>query len=121
MQITTKVLNDKELMAKFKRAAGILQSDVDKALLEGGGKVKETAREFVHVKTGATKESMYEKLKSPLVEVGATTDYAAALEARYPFLKPALETKRGEVIKVVHNRVNKTMEGIFKKGYTKTF
>lgn len=121
MQITTKILNDKELMAKFKKSAAVLQGDVDKALLEGGKKVKESARKFVRIKTGATRDSMFEKLISPLVQVGAKTDYAASLEKRYPFLHPALIYRRKEVIKIVHNRVNKTMAGIFKEGYTKTF
>ena len=123
MQVKTKIINGKELAAKFKLAGKTCQDKIDKALMKAGLLVERTAKKYQtpHVDTGRLRASIATRLVPSNAEVGTTVVYARPHEKDYPFLKPALVDKTMEVKVILHKGLSDAMKDVFKKGFTKIF
>ena len=122
MKFKTEILQGKELAAKFKGAGKKVQGRIDKALNEAGLLVERTAKIYQtpHVDTGRLRASIATRLVTMNAEVGTKVSYARKHEKDYPFLKPALVDKRGEIKKILHKGLTDAMADAF-KGFTKIF
>jgi hypothetical protein len=67
---------------------------------EAGDIVVNEARDLVHIKTGATHDSIHKQVDGMNLSVGATTPYAKDLEARFPFLRPAIHKSLAAIKRV---------------------
>ena len=85
-------------MAKIKDNSKALLLEVTRrkviALDKLGAAIVADARETVHVKTGATRDSIEAQVQGGVLKVGAGTPYADWLEVTYPFLRPAIHRAR---------------------------
>jgi len=77
-----------------------VDSLIEQRLNESAKVVEDKAAELVHVKTGATKESLQHKVSEKVATIGVTTSYAPHLESKYPFLRPALHSSLSRIKKI---------------------
>ena len=120
MKVKIEVLQGKELAEKFKSAGKKIQGRIDKALNEAGLLVERTAKIYQtpHVDTGRLRASIATRLVTMNAEIGTNVSYARKHEKDYPFLKPALVDKSGEIKKILHKGLTDAMADAF-KGFTK--
>jgi len=85
--------NSKNLLAA-------VDSLVTARLNESAQVVQDKAAELVHVRTGATKESLTHITQEKTATIGASTSYAGHLESRYPYLRPSLHASLSRIRKI---------------------
>lgn len=108
------VLQGMELARRFRERGKTAKTETEKNVLKAGHIVGGRGRQKVHVLTGRCKASISTRLvpgmvTKPTSETGPQVIYGAALEAMYPYMKPALEDSitdiqdlfKGVVIKVI--------------------
>jgi len=122
MKVKVEVIQGKELADKFRSAGKSVQGKIDKALYKGGLLVERTAKKYQtpHVDTGRLRASITTRLVTMDAEVGTVVEYARKHEKYYPFLRPALADKSGEVKRILHKGLTDAMAEMF-KGLTKIF
>ena len=122
MKVKVEVIQGKELAAKFKSAGKTVQDKIDKSLYKAGLLVERTAKKYQtpHVDTGRLRASITTRLITMNAEVGTNVEYARKHEKYYPFLKPALNDKEGEIRRILHKGLTDAMEEMF-TGLTKIF
>ena len=81
-----------------------VEQKIGHALDEAGNIVEQEAKDLVHVRTGATQESITHEVSDKTARIGATTDYAAHLEGNYPYLRPALHKSLPRIVKAFRKR-----------------
>jgi len=89
-----------------------VDSLIETRLDESAKVVQDKASELVHVKTGATKESLQHKVTEKTATIGAATPYAGHLEQRYPFLRSALHSSLPRIKKIFNQGMGKASVGI---------
>jgi hypothetical protein len=86
-----------------KQLLSAVDTIIEARLNESAQVVEDKAAELVHIKTGATKNSLQHEVSDKTATIGVTTSYAHILENRFPFLRPALHMSLSR-IKDIFNR-----------------
>lgn len=84
-----------------------VDSLIEQRLNESAQVVQDKAAELVHVRTGATKESLTHITQEKTAVIGAATSYAAHLESQYPYLRPALHGSLPRIKKIFSRGLTK--------------
>ena len=101
--LSMEVLNGMELANRFKAMGKRAITETEKTVLKAGQLVGGKGRQLVHVLTGRCRASISTQLQGgnlftkPYSLTGPQVSYGAALEAMYPYMKPALEQERENI------------------------
>jgi len=101
--LSMEVLQGMDLANRFRLMGNRAETEAQKAVLKAGLLVGGKGKQLVHVLTGRCKASISTQLMGgslttkPYSLTGPQVDYGAALEAMYPYMKPALEQKREDI------------------------
>ena len=107
--LSMEVLNGIELANRFRAMGKRATNETEKTVLKAGQLVGGKGRQLVHVLTGRCKNSISTQLQGgsittkPFSLTGPQVDYGAALEAMYPYMKPALEQSREDIRRLFGN------------------
>jgi len=101
--LSMEVLQGMDLANRFRLMGNRAETEAQKTVLKAGELVGGKGRMLVHVLTGRCKNSISTQLQGgslttkPVSLTGPQVDYGAALEAMYPYMKPALEQERENI------------------------
>jgi len=100
---TMEILQGMDLANRFRLMGVRAETEAQKKVLQAGLLVGGKGKQLVHVLTGRCKASISTQLQGgslstkPVSLTGPQVVYGAALEARFPYMKPALEQKREDI------------------------
>lgn len=101
--LSIEILQGMDLANRFRLMGNRAETEAQKTVLKAGLLVGGKGRQLVHVLTGRCKNSISTQLQGgslttkPVSLTGPQVDYGAALESRYPYMKPALEQERENI------------------------
>lgn len=101
--LTIEVIQGMDLANRFRLMGNRAETEAQKNVLKAGHLVGGRGRKLVHVDTGRCKASISTQLQGgslttkPVSLTGPQVNYGAALEAMYPYMKPALEQSRDDI------------------------
>ena len=100
------ILQGMDLANRFRLMGNRAETEAQKFVLKAGQLVGGKGRQLVHVLTGRCKASISTTLlggsltTKPTSLTGPQVVYGPALEAMFPYMKPALEQKREDIKKL---------------------
>ena len=100
-------VEDKELLAKVRKAKQEVYRKVMGELLIGAKEIQTDAREIVPVDTGALRRSIKHRRVEDGFAIGTNQVYAAPVEKKKPYLRPAFYNN--------YQRINKLVLAIIRK------
>lgn len=115
--LSIEVLNGLELAERFRQKGDRVKTETELNVLQAGELVGGKGRQLVHVKTGRCKASISTQLlggsltAKPMSLTGPQVIYGAALEAMYPYMKPALEQSLDDIKRLFGNMVTTIIRG----------
>jgi len=101
--LSMEILQGMDLANRFRLMGNRAETEAQKTVLKAGQLVGGRGRMLVHVLTGRCKNSISTQLQGgslltkPMSLTGPQVNYGAALEAMYPYMKPALEQSREDI------------------------
>ena len=101
--LSIEVLQGMDLANRFRLMGNRAETEAQKTVLKAGQLVGGRGRMLVHVLTGRCKNSISTQLQGgslltkPMSLTGPQVNYGAALESRYPYMKPALEQEKDNI------------------------
>ena len=101
--LSIEVLQGMDLANRFRLMGNRATNETEKTVLKAGQLVGGRGRQLVHVLTGRCKASISTQLQGgsittkPYSLTGPQVIYGAALEAMYPYMKPALEQSKEDI------------------------
>ena len=107
MELKVEIIGVEDLTERIDRAVGSLDEKVTAGLEIIGEEIVADAKAFAPVKTGRLRDSIGKRVAGLNLEVYADADYAAYVEygtgrtSPHPFLRPALEANRADLIAVL--------------------
>lgn len=103
---TMEILQGMDLANRFRLMGNKAETEAQKFVLKAGLLVGGKGKQLVHVLTGRCKASISTQLlggsltTKPMSLTGPQVVYGAALEAMFPYMKPALEQKKEDIRKL---------------------
>jgi hypothetical protein len=107
------VIEGKELAEKFRNMGRAAVTETEKNVHQAGLMVGGKGKELVHVLTGRCKASIATRLEKgslPVSLTGPQVYYGAALEAMYPYMEPALEQEKENIMRLFGNMVTQIIK-----------
>lgn len=107
--LSMEILQGMDLANRFRLMGNRAENEAQRNVLKAGELVGGRGRQLVHVLTGRCKASISTQLQGgslttkPVSLTGPQVVYGAALEAMYPYMKPALEQSREDIKKLFGN------------------
>ena len=104
--LSMEILQGMDLANRFRLMGNRAETEAQKFVLKAGLLVGGKGKQLVHVLTGRCKASISTQLAGgslttkPISFTGPQVVYGAALEAMFPYMKPALEQKREDIKKL---------------------
>jgi len=101
--LSMEILQGMDLANRFRLMGNRAETEAQKKVLQAGLLVGGKGKQLVHVLTGRCKASISTQLQGgslttkPVSLTGPQVVYGAALEAMFPYMKPALEQKREDI------------------------
>ena len=101
--LSMEILQGMDLANRFRLMGNRATTETQKTVLKAGQLVGGKGRQLVHVLTGRCKNSISTQLQGgsfttkPMSLTGPQVSYGAVLEARYPYMKPALEQSKEDI------------------------
>ena len=101
--LSMEILQGMDLANRFRLMGNRATNEAQKTVLKAGQLVGGKGRMLVHVLTERCKNSISTQLQGgslltkPCSLTGPQVDYGAALEARFPYMKPALEQSKEDI------------------------
>lgn len=101
--LSMEILQGMDLANRFRLMGNRAENEAQKNVLAAGLLVGGKGKQLVHVLTGRCKNSISTQLvggslsTKPMSLTGPQVDYGAALEARFPYMKPALKQKTEDI------------------------
>jgi len=101
--LSMEILQGMDLANRFRLMGNRAETEAQKTVLKAGQLVGGRGRQLVHVLTGRCRASISTQLQGgsittkPYSLTGPQVIYGAALEAMYPYMKPALEQSREDI------------------------
>ena len=115
--LSIEILRGMDLANRFRLMGNRATNETQKTVLKAGQLVGGRGRQLVHVLTGRCKNSISTQLQGgslttkPMSLTGPQVSYGAALEARFPYMKPALEQERENIKKLGGNMLITIIRG----------
>lgn len=115
--LSIEVLQGMELANRFRAMGKRATTEAEKTVLKAGQLVGGRGRMLVHVLTGRCKNSISTQLQGgslltkPCSLTGPQVDYGAALEAMYPYMKPALEQEKENIKRMFGDLTTQIIRG----------
>jgi len=115
--LSIEVLEGMELARRFREKGDKVKTETELNVLQAGVLVGGRGKQIVHVKTGRCKASIATQLiggsltTKPMSLTGPQVIYGAALEAMYPYMKPALEQSKEDIKRLFGNMVTTIIRG----------
>jgi len=115
--LSMEILQGMDLANRFRLMGNRAETEAQRFVLKAGELVGGKGRQLVHVLTGRCKNSISTQLQGgslttkPVSLTGPQVDYGPALEAMFPYMKPALEQKREDIKKLGGNMLITIVRG----------
>ena len=115
--LSMEILQGMDLANRFRLMGNRAETEAQKTVLKAGLLVGGKGKQLVHVLTGRCKASISTQLQGgslttkPVSLTGPQVDYGAALEAKFPYMKPALEQKREDIKRLFGNTLTIIVRG----------
>ena len=115
--LSMEIIEGMDLANRFRLMGNRAETEAQKNVLKAGLLVGGKGKQLVHVKTGRCKNSISTQLQGgslttkPVSLTGPQVVYGAALEAMFPYMKPALEQKREDIKRLFGNMLITVIRG----------
>ena len=104
--LSMEIIQGMDLANRFRLMGNRAETEAQKKVLKAGHLVGGKGRQLVHVLTGRCKASISTQLQGgslttkPISLTGPQVVYGAALEAMFPYMKPALEQSKDDIKRI---------------------